>query len=529
MVKKFLIIGVTLMSLAGMAWAQKMTLNAYYPAPKGTYKAMRLVPTLLGDLIPNSPEGTLQVLDNGASTIPQYTLDVSQGDDNKRINLTPWFERNHIAQLMNSASNVGIGTSGPGAKLEVKGTGTGSVLIGQVAGAGFEMFGGIGLAGSLSSTAYNFASSSSTTAGFRNLFINVPTGQMIRFRENNSTDNMTIAAGGNVGIGTTSPAQKLQVGDSKNTSSNIIRITNAGTSNVPELISYFASGSREWVSGAGGGAGKYIIGVGPANYTQAGVMASAKLTIDEKGNVGIGTTVPSATLDINGGINTPIGTSNDGKAGYFFGGDSSSGLFAVKGPVGDYQDFVLKTQGTTFLYADIRPGYDYKGVFNGNAARVGIGTTDPQSTLDVAGNIRVGTSSAEHPVCGSANEGAIRYYKPNTNPGVMQYCNGVEYVPMGSTQVIAKNVYKDIGNEDITLPNYPDGSTAEYSECVVGVNLKGINFDDYSDGDWKYLYAYAKSAANNNKANITCTFKWDSGQGRSSSVKKCDVNVICVK
>src|SRR3989344_5009770 len=55
-------------------------------------------------------------------------------------------------------------------------------------------------------------------------------------------------------------------------------------------------------------------------------------------------------------------------------------------------------------------------IFDGN---VGIGTTNPQAKLDVAGGVKVGSDSG---VCDSTKGGTIRY---NNADGCLEYCDGV--------------------------------------------------------------------------------------------------------
>ncbi|HXI88966.1 MAG TPA: hypothetical protein VNO24_03025 [Blastocatellia bacterium] len=99
---------------------------------------------------------------------------------------------------------IGIGTTIPLARLAVRGNGT-DVLIGDVgcssptAAIGF---------GSLSACA-NFAMGANPSVN--ETIINRPSGGYISFREGNGTDQMRLISGGNVGIGTTSPAGLLHV------------------------------------------------------------------------------------------------------------------------------------------------------------------------------------------------------------------------------------------------------------------------------------------------------------------------------
>ncbi len=109
--------------------------------------------------------------------------------------------------IYDNGSSVTIGVSGGASNLVVPGDGTGVARIGDP---GFSSgnYTGISLNGSLSTGNYNILSGATDYT----LYINRPTGNSIHFRENNVTQ-MMIASGGNIGIGTTSPASntKLEV------------------------------------------------------------------------------------------------------------------------------------------------------------------------------------------------------------------------------------------------------------------------------------------------------------------------------
>jgi len=107
--------------------------------------------------------------------------------------------------IIKPSGNIGIGTSVPGAKLTVKGSGTGTVYIGEWGGG--NTYAGVSMNGSLATGNYNILSGPADT----NLYINRPTGKNISIRENNGTNQVTILSGGNVGIGTTNPTYKLDV------------------------------------------------------------------------------------------------------------------------------------------------------------------------------------------------------------------------------------------------------------------------------------------------------------------------------
>jgi hypothetical protein len=106
---------------------------------------------------------------------------------------------------------------------------------------------------------------------------------------------------GNVGIGTTTPNRILHISTSSNWGSNIATIQITDSASIGSGITLDATGTsgRSYTifssaSGAAAGAGKFVV-----YDTTAG---ASRLVIDSSGNVGIGTTTPGAKLDVQGNM-----------------------------------------------------------------------------------------------------------------------------------------------------------------------------------------------------------------------------------
>ena len=110
----------------------------------------------------------------------------------------------------------------------------------------------------------------------------------------NTTEVFTILDGGNVGIGTTSPSQKLHI--SSGTASGALQVQSNGSNN------YFAAvqSTGDFVNGSS--AGSLVIRSQGGIHFTGNDGASVQATLTSGGNLGIGTTSPITKLDVNGDI-----------------------------------------------------------------------------------------------------------------------------------------------------------------------------------------------------------------------------------
>ena len=203
------------------------------------------------------------------------------------------------------SGNVGIGTTGPGAKLEVLAGTTQSIQFGAVgtetvvgsnnSGYGIHLVGGIPATDYSATGGRIFLGGSTRGDGLVN---------GIQFLQN-ATEVMRIQNGGNVGIGTTGPESNLTVSGTLDTTPSVAGVHMGIISGYPgiDLKSGFASTGAFLDFGSTSGADydfREIYDAPNGNLIFSASTTPNILTMRSSGNVGIGTTGPQNKLHILG-------------------------------------------------------------------------------------------------------------------------------------------------------------------------------------------------------------------------------------
>lgn len=184
---------------------------------------------------------------------------------------------------VDGSGNVGIGTTTPTAKLQITTPGGGNLYVTDY---GCGAYGGMGGSSTLTGCT-NYAL---LTAG-GDTFINRPSGNSIRFREANN-EQMIIAPGGNVGVGTTSPQKLLDIDGPMV----------VGMDAQYGAFTRIAGGTlKPWFAESSGGTTFYDAG-GTAILFRNQADSAELMRITDGGNVGIGVSNPAQKLEVNGGI-----------------------------------------------------------------------------------------------------------------------------------------------------------------------------------------------------------------------------------
>ena len=272
-----------------------------------------------------------------------------------------------IGTLYDNGTNVGIGTTNPTQKLEVNGT----VLLSTLPNNNGRL-----CLGSVST----------------NLFSNAASGHL--YISTNGSTRMTVLNNGNVGIGTTSPTDKLSIAGSLSTfhsgnTTEALRVTMNSNDVFLSLYSRTNQSSQQVLLRTNGNS--YLNG----------------------GNVGIGTTAPSEMLTVGDGsnnstINIDKGVSSNGTLLFNKGGASSA---YIRHTI--YEDLDIASGAGTLKFLT-GTGNSTRMVIQA-LGNVGIGTTSPSAKLDVEGRVDFSNDLRLRGTDSSANQGVARFYVDSSN------------------------------------------------------------------------------------------------------------------
>jgi len=327
------------LGLIPCSYAQEsITISTYYPSPFGVYRVLRLFPGARPTLVP-CEEGSLYYDNGGTGNSPG--LYVCDATANWQVYGGFWLASatapNDIYNT--NTGNVGIGTTSPGAKLDV----VGDIRLGVADDTTVNTLW-------LKSHWYN----GSNGSGFK-LSYDPNDSKFKIFREWGgwvATPAITIKReDGNVGIGGSDPPTKLEIVNDGTTGplshyGMAVRIsqTVASAAGGPKLEFYKqrSAGVKVWSAGMlqGSDVGDFAISEGGGCSTGYG---TPKLVVqDTTGNVGIGTTSPGAKLDINGSLK--VGSGGTVMSKIFHGQFTANGSWTI---LQGYDDFTQSVPGAT--------------------------------------------------------------------------------------------------------------------------------------------------------------------------------------
>ena len=393
----------------------------------------------------NSPILTIK------DTTANVTLLAYSQDDNAHIgtysNHDFVFDTNSTERMrIDSAGNVGIGTTTPGADLEI-----------------YTSSGG----GNALRLNTNFSGGNTVDI---NAYIPGVSNDGMEIKLNNS-QKLVINSSGNVGIGTNTPGVKLEVIGSVTSgirlksstgASNGFNIYNDSVSDTA-VLSNFYSGSM----------------VFETNNTE-------QMRIDANGNVGIGTTSPQQLLHIS----NPSGNFGDEAVlrGSTSTGTPKSEIAFKRAPSADGAGMVLRTSNSSGTIQDV--------MTLDSAGNVGINVTDPDAQLEIVnslgGSYRLGYSGTD--AYFDAENFYVRSGNGNTNKVIIDSSGNVG---IGTTAPGAKlDILVAVGD---SIKSASTTTTAYNSSKFYNDNSKGWH-------DIVYGSAYASGSILNVGADGAITY-----------------------
>ena len=216
-------------------------------------------------------------------------------------------------------------------------------------------------------------------------------GGTIQFSTGGNDERLRIDAAGNVGIGDTNPGCKLSVAGEfrggRNTG-QYIGIDGDSSANYLRAVSA-AGNAKQFVIAADTSSTSLSIGTYGNSEFFIFTNNSERLRIKNTGEVGIGTSDPHYGLDVrnNEGMRITSTSVNSNAVKFYLGGDVNNAQLKtalIADPTGSWGrhdlHFCLDGVGDN---ANVGLG-DSKVVIK-NDGKVGIGTTDPQTRLNIAG------------------------------------------------------------------------------------------------------------------------------------------------
>ena len=325
-------------------------------------------------------------------------------------------------------------------------------------------------------------------------------------------ERMRIDGSGNVGIGTTSPAT-LTAGITA------LSISDQGGKTTGDKI-----GELNFVTNDGSFTGTYADGIGAAinavstsatgaaygltftTATTTGSNRAERVRITETGNVGIGTSSPSAvgsrtTVNVSGSAGSAIRLSDDTANTFIDYTDGSGARISVNAA----EPLLFQTNSLERMRID-------------SSGNVGIGTSSPSNPLD----IEASTATVDINMTNTANRAEINLQENGTTKGILQY-RGSTNGTLPSTMRIGTQgsddlIFNTAGAERLRVlgtGNVGIGTSSPDSKVDIEAANSQLRLTDSDDSKFaEFSYSSGKLVVRNNSTTTTTEQFTLDGSGR---------------
>jgi hypothetical protein len=372
----------------------------------------------------------------------------------------------HAFFLQGSDGNVGIGTSSPSEKLHLSQDSAFAIQM--------ERTGGTPSVCEIANSG-NLLNISNNSNGI--VFLTGATPE----------EAVRIKADGNVGIGTSSPSQLLEIRGA----AARIRITDADTAGTTGI---------EFVDSGGVVDAEIEVG-NSTQYFAVKTAAQERMRIDASGNVGIGTSSPQTNLHVDAGTKNYTGTT-PGLGSYAMSIESgSTGTCGIG--IGSHNN-IPSIQG-------FGGGTGYNLALCPSNGSVAIGHTSPSQALDVVGNIEV---SGGIYLGGTAAANLLDDYEEGTWEPAYQPQTGA----LGSiTYSIQAGNYTKVGRQVTVTGRITTTGSVTIGTASSGMRISGLPF---TAGNGEAFYSAAP---------LSYIESWTIGDAPSSAYVATNSNLMVLR
>lgn len=316
---------------------------------------------------------------------------------------------------INESGNVGIGTASPVRKLHIHESNVatnGSPLIKVTT----------NISGATDGDGVAFGMDSANTG----YIINYEAAPLTFLT--NASEKMRITSDGNVGIGTTTPLHMLSVTNPSGAGTNVYvaQFASAAGANVP-LVMYSDPSGSAIVNQTGSLTGAEYIYMTQSGNITFNTAGSERMRINSTGNVGIGNTSPSYTLDVTGQgrfVGQYLRQDSTGySGGYYVNNASGDGYYAVSNAT----DALLSgsVAGDTLVRGSQKILFGIAGAGHASITSTGLNITSSTSSSSTTTGALVVSGGVG--VAKEIRAGGLIFPQQATTAGAPAYVKGAIY------------------------------------------------------------------------------------------------------